>query len=182
MRAANMYEPSHGKFISYAVWWIRQAIMAYLHDHSHTIRIPNPTALKDKVKRAEAYARKRGPRAKHALTPNEARAEVDAVMRLRELHSTEAMLELGLEPADPQQDPSAGVDAWDVRRTAHRLLAALPPRDREVLRAYYGMDSGEGMTLDEVGVRFDLTRERVRQIKEGAISRMRPKLLKAQRV
>jgi RNA polymerase primary sigma factor len=172
VRAAYSFEPTHGKFISYAVWWIRQGIMTYMHDHAHTIRIPSPTTLKTKLKTAET--RKRPPRKKStAATPEEAKAQIAAIHRLRHLESTHELVELGWEPADESQNPAEAITQWDETRRVERILGALKPKERAVVKGYFGLGTGPALTLEEVGEQLDLTRERVRQIKEKAMIRMR---------
>lgn len=170
VRATHSYEPTQGKFISYAVWWVRQSIVKHLHDHAHTIRVPSPHVLKTKMRTAEENARRRR---RTRETPEQAQAEIDGINRLRQIQSVDELVLLGWEPADEDTDPAAGIERRDHARRANRALAALPARSREVVRTYYGFGSGETLTLDEVGERFNLTRERVRQIKEKAMLLMR---------
>jgi RNA polymerase primary sigma factor len=176
IHAARMYEPATGnRFISYAVWWIRQSILKFLHDHASTIKVPSPASLKAIVDRAdEEHRRRRGRPAKRRIpTPDQARAKVAGYQKLRDVQSIDNLMELGWEPVDDHQNPGAGLERRDIHRTLARILGLLKPREREVMSAYFGLGGGVPLTLEEAGQKLSLTRERVRQIKEAALCRLR---------
>jgi len=136
VRAAHLFDPERGvKFISYAVWWIRQAILRALEDNSKTARRTTPLE-----------------------TP---------------LFEDEEGTLMGLlEDADspnPMERTLDSVRTFEVRRA----IASLEPREARVLRLYFGLDGSQPLTLEEIGTIFGLSRERIRQIKERALGRLR---------
>jgi RNA polymerase primary sigma factor len=136
VRAAHLFDPERGvRFISYAVWWIRQAILRALDDHSRSAR---------------------------RTTPLEAPLFEDD-----EPTRGDSLQDLGA--ADPMERTLEGFLTAEVRRA----VASLEPREAKVLRLYYGLDGSQPLTLEEIGSAFGLSRERVRQIKERALGRMR---------
>jgi RNA polymerase primary sigma factor len=187
MTAARKFDPDQGvKFISYAVWWIRQAILASLARQGRTVRVPlNRTADLSKIVRtAEALRQSM----RREPTPEEVAAatglSLDVVQSLAALNSGEVRLDA---PLDPDGDrslierfvsddgPSAEDQAMDRFLSAEieAALATLPPRDAKVLRLYFGLDGGREHTLEEIGGMLGVTRERIRQLRDRALKRLR---------
>jgi RNA polymerase primary sigma factor len=187
LTAARKFDPDHGvKFISYAVWWIRQAILASIARHGRTVRVPlNRTADLSRIIRASAALRQDLQR---EPTPEELAAAVklpvDVVQSLAALNTAEVRLDA---PLDPEGDRSL-VDRFVVdeysgtedevmdRFLAEEIdtaLRTLPARDARVLRLYFGLNGGREHTLEEIGSIFGITRERVRQLRDRALKRLR---------
>jgi len=187
MTAARKFDPDQGvKFISYAVWWIRQAILASLARQGRTVRVPlNRTADLSKIVRtAEALRQSM----RREPTPEEVASatglSLDVVQSLAALNSGEVRLDA---PLDPDGDrslierfvaddgPSAEDQAMDRFLSAEieAALGTLPPRDAKVLRLYFGLDGGREHTLEEIGGMLGVTRERIRQLRDRALKRLR---------
>ena len=187
MTAARKFDPDHGvKFISYAVWWIRQAILAAIARHGRTVRVPlNRTADLSRIVRTSEALRQDLQR---EPTPEEvARAvdlSLDVVQSLMALNTAEVRLDA---PLDPEGDRSlvdrfatqeygdAEGDVIDqfLAEEIDNALKTLPARDARVLRLYFGLDGGREHTLEEIGGMFGVTRERVRQLRDRALKRLR---------
>jgi RNA polymerase primary sigma factor len=187
LTAARKFDPDQGvKFISYAVWWIRQAILASLARQGRTVRVPlNRTAdLSRIVRTAEALRQE----LRREPTPEEiAHAtglSLDVVQSLAALNTADVRLDA---PLDPEGDRSlierfivddqsnAEEQAMDRFLTdeIESALATLPARDAKVLRLYFGLDEGREHTLEEIGGMLGVTRERVRQLRDRALKRLR---------
>jgi RNA polymerase primary sigma factor len=187
MTAARKFDPDQGvKFISYAVWWIRQAILAALARQGRTVRVPlNRTADLSRVIKAIAMLRDR-------LTREPTRSEIAHVTGI----STEIVGALAsLNASDVRLDATIGKDSdralierfaveegtstegeiLDQFRTheVERALLTLPARDARILRLYFGLDEDREHTLDEIGKVLGVTRERVRQLRDRALKRLR---------
>lgn len=187
MIAARKFDPDHGvKFISYAVWWIRQAILASIARQGRTVRIPlNRTAdLSRIVKASEALRQElqREPTADEIST--RVNLSVDVVRALAALNTAEVRLDAPLDLEGDQAlvdrfaaaEYGASEDEAFERFLADEIaaaLATLPPRDAKVLRLYFGLDGGKEHTLEEIGALFGVTRERVRQLRDRALKRLR---------
>lgn len=187
LTAARKFDPDQGvKFISYAVWWIRQAILAALARQGRTVRVPlNRTAELSKIVRSSATLRQNLER---EPTPEEiAEAtglSLDAVQSLVALNTAEVRLDAPLDPegdrsmidrfiADDQgnvEDQAMDSFLTDEIETA---LRTLPPRDARVIRLYFGLDGGREHTLEEIGTMLGVTRERIRQLRDRALKRLR---------
>jgi RNA polymerase primary sigma factor len=185
--AAERFDEEKGfKFISYAVWWIRQAILQTLAEQARTVRMPlNKIGLLYKISKA---SRQLMQQRADAPDPEDIAAELnvpveevketilcgrrvrslDATFREEEEHSL-----LDVLPDDRQESPEIEVMKGCLRGQIDSALGSLLSREAEILRLYFGLDGEEPMTLDQIGARFDLTRERVRQIKEKALHRLR---------
>ncbi len=186
--AAERFDENKGfKFISYAVWWIRQAIFQTLAEQSRTVRLPlNKIGLLYKISKASRLlqqTREDAPQPEEIaqeldLWPVEEIKEtmlcgrsvrsLDAAFRDEEDHSL-----LDVLPDDRQESPENLVMRGCLRGQIDTALRTLVGREAEILKLYFGLDGEEPMTLDQIGVRFGLTRERVRQIKEKALHRLR---------
>lgn len=188
MKAARRFDERRGfKFISYAVWWVRQAIMQAIADQSRTVRLPqNRTVVLHKVHRV--LGRLQQELGRHPLPEEIAQAaelklqEVREALRIGqpEVHLDEVMggddeRTLGDSIADLTEAASADTTVLERSRDEdlEQALASLPAREAEILRLYYGMSHERSLTLEEIGDRFGLTRERIRQLKERALRRLR---------
>jgi RNA polymerase primary sigma factor len=187
LTAARKFDPDQGvKFISYAVWWIRQAILAALARQGRTVRVPlNRTADLSRIVRSSETLRKELER---QPTPEEiANATgltVEVVQSLATLNSSDVRLDAPVEGegerslsdrfvADEQSDPDMQVMDQLLIEEIDRALCALPPRDAKVLRLYFGLNDGREHTLEEIGSLLGVTRERVRQLRDRALKRLR---------
>ncbi len=187
LTAARKFDPDQGvKFISYAVWWIRQAILASLARQGRTVRVPlNRTADLSRIVRTAETLRQE---LRREPTPEEIAKStglsLEVVQSLAALNTSEVRLDAPLDPdgdrslidrfiADDQSD--AEEQAMDKFLTAEieGALATLPSRDAKVLRLYFGLDGGREHTLEEIGGMLGVTRERVRQLRDRALKRLR---------
>jgi RNA polymerase primary sigma factor len=197
IKAAKRFDETRGfKFISYAVWWIRQSILQALAEQSRIVRLPlNQVGSLNKISKAyskleQEFEREPSPEelAKILDIPTE---KISDTMRVSGKHvSMDAPFVQGednslidvLENADsPRADGLLMNES--LQKEIDRSLSTLTEREREVIKLFFGIGMQHGLTLEEIGAKFDLTRERVRQIKEKAIRRLRHKsrsrLLKA---
>lgn len=185
--AAERFDEKRGfKFISYAVWWIRQAILQTLAEQSRTVRLPlNKIGLLYKISRA---SRKLMQERADDPVPEDIAAQLDVpveevketILHGRSVRSLDATFReeedqslLDILPDDRQESPEIGVLKGCLRHQIESALGSLVGREAEILRLYFGLEGEEPMTLDQIGERFRLTRERVRQIKEKALHRLR---------
>ena len=189
IKAAGRFDETRGfKFISYAVWWIRQTILQALADQSRIVRLPlNQVGSLSKINKS--YSRleqelERPPSASEIADHLEMGTEkVRATMKIsgRQV-SVDAPLREGedfsmidiLENRDSMKTDGLLMQESLVKEI-ERSLTTLSEREREVIRLFFGIGGKQGLTLDEIGNIFDLTRERVRQLKEKAIRRLRQK-------
>ena len=197
IKAAKRFDETRGfKFISYAVWWIRQSILQALAEQSRLVRLPlNQVGSLNKIKKATSRLEQQFERAPSV-------DEIAELMELPEYKVDKAMKittrYVSVDAPLSQEEDTKFLDVFisdDVPRTdsdlmreslnkeIQRSLATLTEKERDVINLYYGIGMAHGLTLEEIGAKFDLTRERVRQIKEKAIRRLkhtsRSKLLKA---
>ena len=187
LTAARKFDPDHGvKFISYAVWWIRQAILAAIARHGRTVRVPlNRTADLSRVVRATEALRQELRREPTAEEVSRAVGlSVELVQSLTALNSTEVRLDASptlegershLERflADGQANAEDEAMERFLVEEVDAALRTLAPRDARVLRLYFGLDGGHEHTLEEIGQLFGVTRERVRQLRDRALKRLR---------
>ena len=185
--AAERFDENKGfKFISYAVWWIRQAILQTLAEQSRTVRLPlNKIGLLYKIsKAARLLQQERTDDPNPEDIANELDVPVEDVRETmmcgRSVRSLDATFKeeedhslLDILPDERQESPENLVMRGCLRGQIDSALGSLVGREAEILRLYFGLDGEEPMTLDQIGVRFGLTRERVRQIKEKALHRLR---------
>jgi len=187
IRAAHKFDETKGiKFISYAVWWIRQAILQALAEQSRVVRVPlNRAGTLHRIgRRSNVLLQELG----REPTAEEIASGMD--ISLTEVRRTLAISQSHLSldaPMTPGEDnklldylpddvnPSPDDHAFDraLRETIEDSLDALEPREAKILKLYYGLDGHEAMTLEEIGTVLGITRERVRQIKEKALERLR---------
>lgn len=187
IKAAQRFDETRGfKFISYAVWWIRQSILQALAEQSRIVRLPlNKIGAINKINKAYAQLEQeyeREPRADEiAQLLDIPEAEVKESMRNSFRHlSMDASLThdddnnmYDVLRAEETPTPDKGLIYESLRMEIDRAISTLPPREADVLKLYFGLNSKHPMTLEEIGEEFDLTRERVRQIKEKAIRRLK---------
>ena len=196
IKAAQRFDETRGfKFISYAVWWIRQSILQALAEQSRIVRLPlNKIGSINKINKAYAsleQAHERPPSAEEIATKLEmSELDVKESMRNSGRHvSMDAPLVEGEDSnlydvlnSDDSPNPDDDLMVDSLRTEIERSLATLTPREGDVIRLYFGLNGQHPLTLEEIGEKFDLTRERVRQIKEKAIRRLkhtsRSKILK----
>lgn len=188
IKAAKRFDETRGfKFISYAVWWIRQSIMQAIVEYSRLVRMPNNKAAGySKVSKAIASFQQefeRDPEPEElADVLNVSLSDVERALRGRQRHlSFDAPVAgddsditmLDTMSTDATSSPDLKIMGESLSREVSANLNMLAPRERTVLACYFGLDGEKQLNLEEIGDRFDLTRERVRQIKERAIRRLR---------
>ncbi|MCD6089858.1 MAG: RNA polymerase sigma factor RpoD/SigA [Bacteroidales bacterium] len=187
IKAASRFDETRGfKFISYAVWWIRQGILQALAEQSRIVRLPlNQVGSINKIKKTIAKLEQELNRAPFMEEVAESletyRSKIDASMRI-------SNRSLSIDAPLSSDDDTTMVDFITAKDAVHtddllmheslnaeikRSLATLTEKERDVINLYYGIGLNHGLTLDEIGDKFDLTRERVRQIKEKAIRRLK---------
>jgi RNA polymerase primary sigma factor len=187
MKAAQRFDETRGfKFISYAVWWIRQSILQALAEQSRIVRLPlNKIGTINKI--AKAYSQleqklQREPKPDEvAKLLDITEAEVRDSLRNSSRHiSMDASLNqdddnnmYDVMKSEDTPTPDRGLLYESLKLEINRLISTLPLRESEVVKLYFGLDSKHPLTLEEIGEKFDLTRERVRQIKEKAIRRLK---------
>jgi RNA polymerase primary sigma factor len=187
MTAARKFDPDQGvKFISYAVWWIRQAILSALARQGRTVRVPlNRTADLSRVIRATALLRDKLGR---EPTPGELSQltgiSEEIVQALASLNTADVRLDAAvgkdsdralIERFSMDEMPDAEAEVMNQFRHAElaRALDTLPARDAKILRLYFGLEGDREHTLDEIGKMLGVTRERVRQLRDRALKRLR---------
>lgn len=191
LKAVRKFDPSHGvKFISYAVWWVRQCVLKALAEQTRTVRIPlNQNTALIKMARVEGLlAQELGRAPTDAETAIALDESVDMVRSARLVTTTEVSLDAPVERSDSrattfgERVPSAEVSAIEEstdmglqRDFIDRLFRRyLTPRERRILSLYYGLEEGsDAMTLEGIGEMLGVTRERVRQIRERAFEKLR---------
>lgn len=196
IKAAQRFDETRGfKFISYAVWWIRQSILQSLAEQSRIVRLPlNKIGFINKINKAfskleQDYEREPTNEELSSLLQISVDDVMDTVRSSGRHVSMDAPLSqnedgtlMDLMPGEDNQTPETSLLTESLKREIERALSTLTPREADVVRLYFGLSTVPAMTLEEIGLRFDLTRERVRQIKEKAIRRLkhtsRSKILK----
>ncbi len=197
IKAAQRFDETRGfKFISYAVWWIRQSILQALAEQSRIVRLPlNKIGSINKINKTYAKLEQEFEREPNA-------EEIAEVLEITEQEVKESMKNAGRHismdaPLIQDEDnnmydvlkseeaptPETELLYESLRKEIDRAISTLTQREQDVVRLYFGLNGSHPMTLEEIGEKFDLTRERVRQIKEKAIRRLkhtsRSKILKS---
>ncbi|MCG3166685.1 MAG: RNA polymerase sigma factor SigA [Bacteroidia bacterium] len=196
IKAAQRFDETRGfKFISYAVWWIRQSILQALAEQSRIVRLPlNKIGSINKINKTFAKLEQEFEREPTA-------AEIAEILDLTEQEVKESMKNAGrhismdaplanseesnmydvLKSSD-SPSPETELITDSLRKEIERALTTLNEREADILRCYFGLSGQHALTLEEIGEKFDLTRERVRQVKEKALRRLkhisRSKILK----
>ena len=187
IRAAHKFDETKGiKFISYAVWWIRQAILQALAEQSRIVRVPlnRAGALHRIGRRSSTLLQELGrePTVEEIAEELEiSREEVERTLAISQSHlSLDAPVTPGednrlLDYLPDQYSPGPETEAYEraLKETVEDALSTLKEREAKILRLYFGLDDQEPMTLEEIGSLLGITRERVRQIKEKALLRLR---------
>lgn len=187
IKAAMRFDETRGfKFISYAVWWIRQSILQALAEQSRVVRLPlNRVGSLNKISRTfSALEQKfqREPSAEELAEVMEVTTEeIENTMRVAGRHiSVDAPFVQGEEnslldvlESSENETPDSALIMDSLKREVSRALSTLTQREAEVISDYFGLNGNHAMTLEEIGEKFNLTRERVRQIKEKATRRLR---------
>lgn len=191
VRAADKYDPDVGvNFISYAVWWIRQALHSAVQRQSRTVQVPlNRAADLSRVSRAQELLRQRLSREPYEeeiatvadLSLDVTRGLVALLQPTRSLDepaiSGEAGRTLGetlvLDRGEDEDVLPGGIESDSRREAIARALDVLAPRDRRVLILYFGLEGNRPMTLQEIARELGVTRERVRQLRDRALKRLR---------
>ncbi len=187
IKAAKRFDETRGfKFISYAVWWIRQAILQALAEQSRIVRLPlNRVGTLHKIGKIsssleQTYGRNPSPdeiakelelsesEVSDTLKISNSHLSLDQPFSVSEDNSLIDILEDEFQPG-----PDEALLDQSLRVEIEKALDTLTPREAEVINLYFGLNSEKALTLEEIGARFNLTRERVRQIKEKAIRRLR---------
>ena len=187
IKAARRFDETRGfKFISYAVWWIRQSILQALAEQSRIVRLPlNKIGSINKINKMYAFleqANERVPSAeeiakeldmtvsdvKESMKNSGRHVSMDAPLVEGEDSNLYDVLRSGESP-----NPDKNLLHESLRTEIERALETLTPREADVVRLYFGLGEKHAMTLEEIGETFDLTRERARQIKEKAIRRLK---------
>lgn len=197
IKAAQRFDETRGfKFISYAVWWIRQSILQALAEQSRIVRLPlNKIGSINKINKAYAKLEQ-----EYEREPNA--EEIAEMLDITESEVKESMKNAGRHismdaPLVQDEDntmydvlkseeaptPESQLLYESLRKEIDRAISSLTPREADVIRLFFGLNGSHPLTLEEIGEKFDLTRERVRQIKEKAIRRLkhtsRSKILKS---
>jgi RNA polymerase primary sigma factor len=187
IKAAKRFDETRGfKFISYAVWWIRQSILQALAEQSRIVRLPlNQVGSLNKINKAfskleQQFEREPSPEelANILELPQD---KVTDTMRVSGRHVSmdapfvngeeNSLLDVLINHDSPRADNTLMNES--LQREIERSLSTLTERERDVVKLFFGIGVNHGLTLEEIGAKFDLTRERVRQIKEKAIRRLR---------
>jgi RNA polymerase primary sigma factor len=197
IKAAKRFDETRGfKFISYAVWWIRQSILQALAEQSRIVRLPlNQVGSLNRINKETAKLEQKYERTptateladslelpqykiKNSLRMHSKHVSLDAPLMEGE---TSSMIDVMANDNEPSTDEDLMKES--LGKEIQRSLSTLSQKERDVINLYYGIGQNHSWTLDEIGAKFGLTRERVRQIKEKAIRRLkhnsRSKLLKA---
>jgi RNA polymerase primary sigma factor len=187
IRAAHKFDETKGiKFISYAVWWIRQAILQALAEQSRIVRVPlNRAGTLHRIgKRANTLLQELGREATHAEIAEGMELTEEEVAKTMAISQGHLSLDAPLTPGEDNRlldyladDVSAPPDEQTFEKALteaiEESLSSLKEREAKILRLYFGLDGEEPMTLEQIGALLGITRERVRQIKEKALSRLR---------
>lgn len=187
IKAAKRFDETRGfKFISYAVWWIRQSILQALAEQSRIVRLPlNRVGALNKIGKAYSNLEQefeREPNANELATELDMEVgEVAETLKISGRHvSMDAPFNQGEENSlldvienDELPAPDTTLMSESLKEEIENALSTLSEREAEVLKLYFGLSKEHSLTLEEIGNKFNLTRERVRQIKEKAIRRLR---------
>jgi len=187
VKAAKRFDETRGfKFISYAVWWIRQSIMQAIAEQSRVIRLPlNKIGSLNKIRKTRVMLEQQ-------LEREASPAEIAEVMEVSEEEVKTAIsvsarsvssdapfshnedmgvMDVAYDPENPLPDKMLMTSSLSIEIS--RALSKLPQKEKEIIMLFFGIGENHGLTLEEIAIKYELTRERVRQIKEKAIRRLR---------
>jgi len=187
MTAAERFDGDKGyKFISYAVWWIKQSILQTIAEHARTVRLPlnKLSLLKDisKASRKLGQGRETDPEieeiaAELEVSPEEVQQTILAARTVRSLDESfeddDDRNLMNILQDENQVTPDGDVMEQAARAQLESVLEGLDEREMKIIRLYFGLDGAEAMTLEQIGGLMSLTRERVRQLKERALGKLR---------
>ena len=177
IKAAQKFDETRGfKFISYAVWWIRQSILQAIAEQSRLVRLPlNQVGSVNKINREMSKFEQEFER-KPSVDEIADRIDLpeDKIEDAMKATSTSRHLSVDAPFSDDEDGSMLDLLAESLRAEIERLLGTLPDKDQKIIAAFYGIGTPE-LTLEEIGTKYHLTRERVRQIKEKTIRRLRNK-------
>lgn len=185
--AARKFDPEQGvKFISYAVWWIRQAILASLANQGRAVRVPLNRAsdLARIFREKERLRQERGREPSPEELSKATRLTPELIESLQTLNAAEIRLDAPIGDSEDSQlverflteeatEPELGVEARLLAESVNTALTTLEPRDAKVLRLYFGLQGSREHTLEEIGNMLGVTRERIRQLRDRALRRLR---------
>ena len=195
IKAAQKFDETRGfKFISYAVWWIRQSILQALAEQSRIVRLPlNQVGSLNKIGKAlQRFEQENERRPSPAELAEQLDVPVEKIADTMKVSGRHVSVDapfvdgednslLDVLPNEDSPMAASALPQKSLSKEVNRALEQLNPRERDILKMFFGIGCQE-MTLEEIGAKFDLTRERVRQIKEKAIRRLKgqkSKLLKS---
>lgn len=187
IKAARRFDETRGfKFISYAVWWIRQSILQALAEQSRIVRLPlNRVGALNKIGKAYSSLEQEYEREPSAQElAQELQMDISEVSDTLKIAGRAVSMDapfaqgeenrlLDILESDEQPSPDYKLMSESLKREIERALSTLSEREAEVINLYFGLNKEHSLTLEEIGEKFHLTRERVRQIKEKAIRRLR---------
>src|SRR5579859_6552748 len=187
IRAAHKFDETKGiKFISYAVWWIRQAILQALAEQSRIVRVPlNRAGTLHRIgKRASSLLQELGREPTNEEIAEGMDITEEEVAKTMSISQTHLSLDAPLSPGEDNklldylpdtQNPGPDDEIFEhaLTESVEKVLGTLKDREALILRLYFGLETPEPLTLEEIGARLGITRERVRQIKEKALARLR---------
>lgn len=187
IKAVKRFDETRGfKFISYAVWWIRQSILQALAEQSRIVRLPlNRIGAINKIGKAYSNLKQefeREPSAEEIAQSLE--MDVDEISSTMQIYGKQVSMDAPFSFGDENSlldvienvelpSPDNELISESLKTEINSVLSILPEREAEVIKLYFGLEGENSMTLEEIGDKFNLTRERVRQIKEKAIRRLR---------
>jgi RNA polymerase primary sigma factor len=187
IRAARRFDVDRGyRFISYAVWWVKQAILQYLGEQSRTVRLPmnKTTALQRVTREAQRLGQELGRDPSADELAGRLHLRPEEVERVLAMPTKQFSIDDPVEGRDndflvetltdeTSQTPDEVLVETSRSADIAAALATLQPRESDILRRYFGLDGQQPHTLEEIGAHYHLTRERVRQIRDRAIGRLR---------
>ena len=186
IKAAQKFDETRGfKFISYAVWWIRQSILQAIAEQSNMVRVPlNQAGLLNRTSKAQSrFEQLHERRASAEELAEELDLPLEKVIETMKINTRSVSVDapfadgednslLDVLPNNDSPLADSTLNQESLSKEINRVLEQLTPRERDIIKMFFGIGCQE-MTLEEIGIKFDLTRERVRQIKEKAIRQLK---------